>query len=186
MVAVTVMPREARDWTADDLDQIPDDGLQYELLDGMLLVTPTPALAHQRAVGHLYLALRQACPPGFEVFLSPVDWRPDLRSSLQPDLLVVRPQDRAAKNITVPLLLSVEVLSPSTRRKDRVLKRSKYEDSGVQSYWIVDPEEPSLLALKLVEGHYVPALQVTGGQLARLSDPFPVEIVPQELVDQPA
>ena len=55
------------------------------------------------------------------------------------------------------LVLAVEVLSPSTRRKDQVLKRAKYEESGVQSYWIVDPEEPSLLALDLVEGRYTTA-----------------------------
>ena len=49
MTAMTVLPHEFRDWTVQDLAQIPDDGLQYELLDGMLLVSPAPTKRHQRA-----------------------------------------------------------------------------------------------------------------------------------------
>lgn len=187
MVTMTVMPREERDWTVDDLDRLPDDGLQYELLDGLLLVTPAPVLPHQRAIGNLHLILRAACVAGFEVFLSPLDWRPDHRTSLQPDLLVVRGEDaRAHKNVTAPLMLAVEVLSPSTRRKDQVLKRSKYEDSGVQSYWLVDPARPSILALDLQGGRYVPVAEAAGPQVARMTRPFPVEVVPAELVAPPA
>jgi Uma2 family endonuclease len=185
MGVMTVMPRTGEEWTVDDLDRLPDDGLQYELLDGLLLVTPAPVLAHQRSIGNLYLLLRAACPPGYEVFLSPVDWRPDLRTSLQPDLLVVRTEDVAIKNITAPLVLAVEVLSPSTRRKDLLLKRSKYEESGVQSYWVLDPAEPSLLALDLRGGAYVTSAHVRGAEHAALSTPFPVEIVPADLVRPP-
>ncbi len=133
MGAMTVIPRNGEEWTVDDLDRVLDDGLQYELLDGLLLVTPAPVVLHQRAIGNLYLLLRSACPAGFEVFLAPVDWRPDVRTSLQPDLLVVRDEDVGVKNVTAPLVLAVEVLSASTRRNDQVLKRSKYEDSGVGS-----------------------------------------------------
>jgi Uma2 family endonuclease len=124
------------DWTVADLDLLPDDGLQYELLDGILLVTPAPVPQHQRAAGRLHLLLGPACPPGLEVFFAPLDWRPDLRTSLQPDLLVVRDEDIELANIRKPLVLAVEVLSPSTRRKDLVLKRSKYQDAGVSSYWV--------------------------------------------------
>ncbi|WP_413452856.1 Uma2 family endonuclease [Georgenia phoenicis] len=180
---MTVMPRTGEEWTVDDLDRLPDDGLQYELLDGLLLVTPAPVLAHQRAIGNLYVVLRAACPPGYEVFLSPVDWRPDRRTSLQPDLLVVRNEDVEVKNITAPLVLAVEVLSPSTRRKDLLLKRSKYEESGVQSYWVVDPAEPSLLALDLDDdGGYVTTAHARGADRAALTAPFPVDVVPAELV----
>ncbi len=182
MGVMTVMPRTGEEWTVDDLDRLPDDGLQYELLDGLLLVTPAPVLAHQRAIGNLYVLLRAACPPGYEVFLSPVDWRPDRRTSLQPDLLVVRNEDVATQNITAPLVLAVEVLSPSTRRKDLLLKRSKYEETGVQSYWVVDPAEPSLLALNLEEGTYVTVAHVRGADRAALDVPFTVDVVPAELV----
>lgn len=182
MSLMTVMPRTGKEWTVDDLDLLPDDGLQYELLDGLLLVTPAPVLMHQRVTGNLYLLLRAACPAGFEVFFAPVDWRPDRRTSLQPDLLVIRSDDAGVKNVTGPLVLAVEVLSPSTRRKDQVLKRSKYEDSGVQSYWIVDPAVPSMLALGLSDGAYVTTADVHGSERASLHSPFPVEMVPADLV----
>ncbi|MDD9207544.1 Uma2 family endonuclease [Georgenia sp. 10Sc9-8] len=182
---MTVMPREAREWTVEDLDQLPDDGLQYELLDGLLLVTPAPVPVHQRAIGNLYVLLREACPPGFEVLLAPLDWRPDPRTSLQPDLLVVRNDDVGPTNITAPLSLAVEVLSPSTRRKDSVLKRSKYEECGVSAYWIVDPAEPAVLALDLVDGRYTTATRATGDGVARIERPFGVEVCPRELVSPP-
>ncbi len=182
MGVMTVMPRTGEEWTVDDLDQLPDDGLQYELLDGLLLVTPAPVPVHQRAIGNLYLLLRAACPPGFEVFLAPLDWRPDLRTSLQPDLLVVRNEDVGAKNVTAPLVLAVEVLSPSTRRKDLLLKRSKYEDSGVASYWVVDPAAPSILALDLEQGRYVTVAETTGEEPAALQRPFALEVAPADLV----
>ncbi|HHV22568.1 MAG TPA: Uma2 family endonuclease [Propionibacterium sp.] len=183
MDVMTAMPRAGgAEWTVDDLDLLPDDGLQYELLDGLLLVTPAPVVMHQRVIGNLYLLVRAACRPGYEVFLSPLDWRPDRRTSLQPDLLVIRNEDAGVKNLTAPLVLAVEVLSPSTRRKDQVLKRSKYEDSGVQSYWIVDPVEPSVLALELAAGGYRTVAEVQGSERASLSSPFSLDIIPAELV----
>ena len=140
MTAMPVVPHEFREWTVDDLERIPDDGLQYELLDGMLLVSPSPAARHQWVSGRLFLILTAGCPAGLKVFFAPLDWQPDPLTSFQPDLLVVRDEDVDIKNITRPLVLAVEVLSLSTRRKDLLLKRSKYEDSGVANYWIVDPE----------------------------------------------
>ena len=101
--------------TVDDLDAMPDDGVQRELLDGLLLVTPSPILIHQAVVGELHLALRHACPDHLKVLFAPLDWRPDQLTSLQPDLLVL-PRDRLeVTNVTLPdLELAVEVLSPST------------------------------------------------------------------------
>ena len=184
MSTVTVMPREG-DWTVDDLDRLPDDGLQYELADGVLLVSPAPVPSHQWVVGNLHLLLRTAQPPGLRVYLAPLDFRPTSRRSLQPDLLVVREQDVGRTNITRPLLLAVEVLSPSTRAKDLLLKRGLYEDSGVQSYWLVDPEpaSPSLTALELQGGRYAEVACVQGDGVFRAARPFPVDVVPARLLD---
>src|SRR6476646_7973580 len=185
MTAMPVMPHEVRDWTVDDLDLLPDDGLQYELLDGMLLVTPAPIVGHQRAAARLHLLLAAACPPGMELFFAPLDFRPDRHTSLQPDLLIARNEDVEIKNITRPLVLAVEILSPSTRRKDLFLKRSKYQDAGVQSYWIVDPDAPSITVLELVDGQYVTVAEATGEQVVTLEKPFPVTIVPAALIKRP-
>jgi Uma2 family endonuclease len=172
-----VMPQRF-DWTAEDLEQLPDDGLQYELIDGLLLVTPPPIVIHQRVLGRLHLVLAAACTPAYEVFFAPLEWRPDKSSSLQPDLLVVARDRVGVKNITQPLALAVEVLSPSTRRKDLVLKRSKYEDAGVESYWIVDPIDHSVTVLDLVDGHYVQSAHVSAGSTHTAARPFPVRISP--------
>ncbi len=62
MSSVSVMPREV-EWTVKDLEALPDDGLQDELLDGILLVSPGPVGRHQRACARLHLVLAAACPP---------------------------------------------------------------------------------------------------------------------------
>jgi Uma2 family endonuclease len=80
------------------------------------------------------------------------------------------------------MILAVEVLSPSTRRKDLFLKRSKYQDAGVVSYWIVDPEAPSVTALELINGHYVVVGEASGDEVLTLERPFPVLVVPSSLV----
>jgi Uma2 family endonuclease len=179
-MAQPVMSRE-HDWTVDDIDALPDDGLQYELLDGLLLVTPAPIVAHQRALTRLLIQLAESCPPHLEVFPAPLDWRPDLRTSLQPDVLIARSDQLEVKNITAPLVLAVEVLSPSTRRKDLVLKRSKYEEAGVESYWAVDPAAPSIVAWELVDGRYADAGSATGSETLTLHRPFPVTLIPSAL-----
>ncbi len=181
MGTVTVMPRGG-DWTVDDLAGLPDDGLRYELVDGTLLVSPAPTKVHQRAVGRLYLLLTSVCPPDLEVFLAPTDYQPTRGRSLQPDLLVVRRDDPGDAAVTTPLTLAVEVLSPSSRSVDRVLKRELYEQSGVQAYWVVDPGEQVVTVWLLGEQGYGEPLVVRGAQRSTLMRPFPVEVCPVDLV----
>ncbi len=107
MATMTAMPRGAQDWTVDDLDRLPDDGLQYELLDGLLLLTPAPVPLHQRAIRRLLLVLEAACPPSMQVFFSRLDWRPDRFTPLQPDLLVVRNEDDEIVRLRRPFEVEV-------------------------------------------------------------------------------
>jgi Uma2 family endonuclease len=81
-------------------------------------------------------------------------------------------------------VLAVEVLSPSTRRIDRLSKLSAYEEAGVASYWLVDPdpETPSLRALELTDRHYVEAGYPSGEQAWPAQRPFPVTVRPADLV----
>jgi Uma2 family endonuclease len=181
MTFMPVMPREASEWTVDDLDLLPDDGLRYELLDGTLLVSPAPTRRHQRAVVELAALLRATCPAHMEVSAAPLDWRPDQRTSLQPDVLVLGNRDLDAE-VADSMILAVEVLSPSSRRKDAIYKRSKYEDSAVPHCWIVDPETPSILAVELVDGRYVTVGEGTGDERVTLEKPYPVTIVPSALI----
>jgi len=130
----------------------------------------------------MFTILTSACPPEYEVLFAPLDWRPDGRTSLQPDIVVLG--DRDSRGVVADsLLLAVEVLSPSTRRKDAVFKRSKYEDSGVAGFWIIDPVAPSITAFDLVNGRYVLAGEATDGSAVTLNGPFQVTVVPSALVE---
>lgn len=181
MTAMTVMPREYAEWTVDDLERLPDDGLRYELLDGILLVSPAPSRTHQRAAFNLGIVLHQRCPDVMEVVAAPLDWQPDTRTSLEPDVMVLSDRDLTT-SVADSMVLAVEVLSPSSRRKDAVYKFSKYQDEGVPSYWIIDPDEPSITAYELRDGRYVMIGEATADTPLALELPFPVTIVPADLV----
>lgn len=170
------LPRSGR-FTHADLEEMPlDTGLRFELVDGTLLVNAAPSTAHQRMVRELFLQLHAACPAGLEAFPVPLNYRPDDRREFGPDLLVVRSDDLQAWGLSAPPLLVVEVRSPSTRLVDQHLKRAAYEEAGVPSYWLVDPLEPSLTVLELVEGGYRELARTSGEQVYDAAAPFPVRI----------
>jgi Uma2 family endonuclease len=137
------MPNLRRTWTVDDLQDLPDDGNRYEVIDGELFVTPAPSLTHQRAVLRLSRILGDYLDkePVGELVIAPADVVFSGKRSVQPDLFVTplvngrRP--RRFEEVG-RLLLAVEVLSPTTARADRVVKRTLYRDQGVPEFWIVD------------------------------------------------
>lgn len=168
--------------TRADLDAMPDDGRRHELLDGVLIVTPAPAPKHQRVVKRLTRLLDDACPPGLEVFCAPLDVALTDDTVLEPDVLVARVADLTDRDLSKAPALAVEVLSPSTRRYDLLLKRSRYEAAGTPSYWVVDPDEPSVTAWELRDGSYVQRGRAVQGEELELAAPFAVRVVPNELV----
>jgi Uma2 family endonuclease len=180
MPTVTTLPFSGP-FTRADLEHMPDDGHRYELLDGTLLVSPAPRLLHQRVVGNLYLLLREACPPELEVILAPFDLVLADDTVLEPDLLVAPRSQFTDRDLPGPPWLAVEVLSPSTRRIDLLLKRDRLQAAGVPSYWLVDPEVPSLTALGLRDGVYREVAVVRGDQEWTAEQPFPVNVRPGAL-----
>ena len=171
------------EWTVDDLETLPDDGLRYELLDGTLIVSPAPVPRHQRAIVRLVLLLSAACPADHEVFVAPLDWQPDRRTSLEPDLLVVRKDRIGEKNITQTPAIVIEVLSPGTARIDKMLKFSRYQEGGIEQYWIVDPRVPSIEVYQLTDGAYQLVAQGSGAAAVTVAGPLTATVVPQELVE---
>ncbi len=137
------MPELVERWTREQVLALPDDGNRYELVDGELLVSPSPRILHQRGVRTLFRAIdaHVECHRLGEVLSSPSDL--DLRDGqlVQPDLFVVGhpPGERPSEwsEVGIPILVA-EVLSPSTARYDRTLKRKLYQRTGVPEYWIVD------------------------------------------------
>jgi Uma2 family endonuclease len=173
------------EWTVDDLANLPNDGMQYELFDGVLVVSPSPLAPHQRAAQAIYRLLYAACPPELEVFFAPFDFQPTNQRSLQPDVLVVRRADvNDEEPLHKPPLLVVEVLSKSTASKDQVFKREMYAKSQVPHFWIFDPRgEPSFVAYNLVDGAYEKTSFAVGDTAVDVELPYPVRICPAEIVE---
>lgn len=180
-MTVTVLP-QSRPLTADDLAVLPDDGHRYELVDGTLIVTPAPSWRHQRAVVRLVTALVGAAPAELEVLTAPFDVHLADDTVLQPDVLVCRQTDLTERNLPVTPLLAVEVLSPSTRLVDLNLKRARYEAAGCPSYWVVDPDAPSITAWELSDGIYVEVASSVGVDVFTSADPCPITVVPRDLI----
>lgn len=182
MTATTGLPF-GRPLTRADLEQLPDDGHRYELIDGTLVVTPGPRWRHQEVLGNLYVLLKAATPPELVTGLAPFAIALADDTELQPDLWVARRADLTDRELPVPPLLAVEVLSPSTRRVDQLLKRDRLQSAGVPSYWLVDPAGPHVTVLELREGTYVEVAVVEPGETVEVVRPFPVVLDPSRLVD---
>jgi len=172
-----------RPFTVDDLEAMPDDGNRYELIDGMLFVSPAPVFRHQKIIMQLGIRLDATCPDGMHVLPAPFAVRPSETTELQPDVLVAREEDLTEKLLPVAPVLAVEVLSPSTALNDLNTKKAAYERLGVPSYWVVDAQEPSLMAFELDDaGSYRLVAEVKGEDAFEARRPFPVRIVPAELL----
>ena len=141
------MPALVADWTIDMLDALPDDGQRYELIDGVLHVTPSPNEGHQDVARDLCgrLSAYFAGSDIGKVMISPSDvWRGERRRNrVQPDVYVVKRID--GKRAPYPyhlrdLLLAVEIVSPSNPLLDYQIKRDLYLREGVGEYWVVHPD----------------------------------------------
>jgi Uma2 family endonuclease len=135
------MPAQDVYWTPDMARALPDDGNRYEVLDGMLLVSPAPSYRHQVAVMLLYdlVAPYTREHDIGRTMLSPADVQLSPTHLAQPDLFVIPGGLKATswRDIT-RLLLTAEVISPSTARWDRFDKRTAYQGKEIPEYWVVD------------------------------------------------
>lgn len=168
--------------TRADLDALPDDGLRHELLDGSIVMTPAPGVVHQRVGVRLVRLLVDLVPADQELFTAPFDVALPTGDVLQPDVVIARRRDLTAEDLTGVPVLVVEVLSPSTRRRDLGDKLSAYRDAGVPHYWVVDPVVPRLVAHELVDGVYAVVGDVAGEEPWTTGAPVEVTVVPADLV----
>ena len=134
---------ESQYWTASAVRALPEDGKRYECIDGELLVTPSPSFPHQAVVREILLALAPfvAAQSMGVLCLAPADVEIEPGTTVQPDVFVARSPSgtslRSWADISL-LVLAIEVLSPSTARYDKGLKRRFYQRNGVAEYWIID------------------------------------------------
>ncbi|HLU75591.1 MAG TPA: Uma2 family endonuclease [Nonomuraea sp.] len=179
----TVLPGRPP-FTVDDLLKFPDDGNRYELFNGSLLVSPAPTPLHQRVIFRLQRVLDDASPPELEP-LSTVNLRVSDKDFFIPDLVVVPMASTEQVELMFSpehLLLAVEIVSPSTKARDRALKVEAYAAAGIPVYWRVELDEgPTLYVYELDGDEYGPPTAYKAGTTADLAKPFPVSFDPAEL-----
>jgi Uma2 family endonuclease len=169
-------------WTTDHLDGLPEDNRRRELLDGVLLVPPSPTRIHQNTAGLLAVALEAECPDEYDVTQG-VEVRINRTRCFIPDVLVTTAE--AARRSPSPhwyapheVVLAVEVVSPSTRSIDRVLKPALYAQAGIPFYWRIETGDGELV----VHTHRIDPVDEVYTETGRWTkfvdtgEPFPVNL----------
>jgi Uma2 family endonuclease len=144
--------------TVQDYKQLPEGAL-YQLINGVLIMTPAPRRKHQKLIGEIFkqIAVFLDSNPFGEVYIAPFDVYLDDENIVQPDICFI-----AQKNISiltddgaegVPDMV-IEILSPSNAYYDLKSKLQLYQKYGVKEYFIVDPEDNLVIAYALIDGKY--------------------------------
>ncbi|MBP1988747.1 Uma2 family endonuclease [Paenibacillus eucommiae] len=140
--------------TYDIYAAMPDDGQRYEIIEGMLeMMSPGPATAHQAVSGELEFLLKQSCNSDYVIYHAPLDVILSQRDVLQPDILMIhrsRLHIVATRGIEGPPDLVIEIISPGSRKRDKVKKKKTYAKYGIPEYWIVDSDSQSLEQYRLI------------------------------------
>lgn len=174
-----------RRWTYDELlDAIPETNQPHELWDGELIWMATPTPTHQEIVDRLHDALKtwvRARKLG-RTFIAPLDMVLSPHQSHQPDVMFIALERSAIiqDRIRGPVDLAMEVISPGSRRRDRIDKRDVYQQHGIREYWLVDPEAGTVEVLFLNGPEYTMTGRWRAGEAAesRLLPGFKVEVEP--------
>jgi len=148
-----------RRWTFDELvAELPESNLPIELWDGELVMSPAPTLFHQEIVDRFHDLLKAWVRPRQlgKTWAAPIDMVLTTRRVVQPDVVFVSSErlDIIKQRIMGPADLVAEVISPESRRRDRIDKRDLYEQHGVREYWLIDPEAKTVEVLHMEAGQY--------------------------------
>lgn len=177
-------------WTVEDLERLPE-GQRYEIIDGSLIVSPRPAVGHQRIAARLVAALNHSMQLDHEA-IEAVDvilrTKPSARV-LQPDVLVVSSATASAEGTSLKpadVTLAAEVVSPSPTTMDRITKPTLLADAGVPAYWRVEQTDKGVeVALyRLVGSVYKEDDVVRAGEVRELEWPVTCRLAPAELTGQ--
>lgn len=156
----TEVNEAARKYTYEDyLNR--DDDVRFELIDGVIHMMATPLRVHQGILGELHVQFYNYLKgKPCKVYMAPFSVRLSVGEGsdtvLEPDLVVICDKEKMDDRgcVGAPDMV-VEILSPSTSRKDRITKFNKYLQAGVREYWIVDPSDKSVSVYVLRDGEYV-------------------------------
>jgi Uma2 family endonuclease len=144
--------------TVQDYQQLPE-GAPYQLINGKLIMSPSPNRTHQKLIGRIYAMILGHCDKTNigDVYIAPSDVYLDDENVVQPDIYFV-----SSNNLSIltdagaegaPDMI-IELLSPSNAYYDLRAKLQLYEKYAVKEYFIVDPEDNMVIAYKFTEGRY--------------------------------
>jgi len=159
-----------------------DDRLRWELLDGELVVTPSPRPIHQSVLGRLHLLVAPAVDDELEVYLAPLDVQLSERTVLQPDLLIIPRSDVTEEGIFTAPILAVEILSPSTRHRDLVTKLGILQRAGCPHYWVLDPADESVRIFELAGDAYRLVTHARGAEDVTVRSPVEMTFSMRDLL----
>jgi Uma2 family endonuclease len=170
-------------WTYEHYAAIPDDGLRYEIVDGVLYVSPAPTEWHQDAAGliYYYLTTYMRFTGLGKVLIAPFDVELSFSNVVQPDVLVLL-KENSHKSIGTRMIgapdLVVEVASPGTSKYDRKKKFRAYEQAGAKEYWIAHPLGQTVEVFVLDAGNYSSMGIFSGEQTlpTTIVKDFPVQV----------
>jgi Uma2 family endonuclease len=178
---------EERKYTVQDFEKLPEGPPYYQLINGELIMSPSPALEHQRTSKRLFHMLYTLIeiPKKGEVFYSPVDVYLDEENVFQPDIVVILEGSKAKmtkRGVEGPPDVVVEILSPSTAYYDLIVKKEVYERAGVKEYWLLDPNRKTFEIYKNTEeGFKLTSRARDGGNV--LSEILKLEIDLKEIFE---
>ena len=146
-------------WTYDDYAALPADGNRYEIVNGVLYMSPSPSWSHQEIVGRFFRYLSSyAETAGIGgAFVAPLDVELAPNTVFQPDVVVLLKASHKKlkeRHIVGAPGLAVKVVSPTSETHDRYRKIPAYARAGVPEYWIVDPDSRTVEVLFLESGEY--------------------------------
>lgn len=162
------------------------DANRYELIDGRIVMTPPAGWGHGEIEANVVSILREFVRKHDlgRVFGSSTGYNFAPRSTLEPDASFIAhgrwakgPHTRPGQFLRIVPNLVVEILSPSTSRRDRLEKKKLYEEHGVDEYWVIDPNRREVTVFRLADGRYSTGEVFTAGQKLR-SGVLPGFVVP--------
>lgn len=175
-------------FTVEGLFALPEDGMRHELLDGTLLVSPPPSVPHQLAARRLVQMLATGAPDDVEVLEATGVAVP--AGLLVPDVVVAGAEavHRAHRELSAADVVAVaEVVSPTSRRNDRLGKPLAYAEAGIGVYWRVEldaPSGPEIVVSELEGEAYVEVATLRPGGASAVLRPFRCDLDPARLTGQ--
>ncbi|MFI7213013.1 Uma2 family endonuclease [Micromonospora maritima] len=176
-------PNNGDVWTVDDLQDLPQDGQDYEIFDGSLLVSPHADVRHGAIANRLRRLLDRQAPAGLMVGQD-VGVSAKRSSYFVPDVFVAHEEalERGGAALApADVLLVVEVVSPGNAGRDLVLKRHEYGAAGIPRYWLVEPRKQTLTVLEHVGAGYREAAVLSSTDVHRTDRPFPLSLPVAEI-----